>query len=130
MGAIPLDHDGAADKPESLISWRTTTHYMHPTQVRLDRELKDGLERLAKRDRTTTSEALRRALKEGVRALLLREAVAGYIEKRLSLGGAAEVAGVSIAEMAAHLGDRGIPFYRYSAADLERDAKRARGWLG
>ena len=102
---------------------------MHPTQVRLDPELKEGLERLAKRERTTTSEALRKALKEGTRVLLLREAVEGYVEKRLSLGGAADLAGVSIAEMAAHLASLGIPFYRYSAKDLERDAKRARGWL-
>lgn len=103
---------------------------MHPTQVRLDPDLKEGLERLAKRDRTTTSAALRKALKEGTRVLLLRKAVEGYQEKRLSLGAAAELAGVSISEMAAHLSDLGIPFYRYSAADLERDSKRARGWLG
>lgn len=102
---------------------------MHPTQVRLDPELKQDLERLARRERTTTSEAMRRALKEGTKLLLLRKAVEGYVEKRLSLGGAAELAGVSIAEMASHLSDLGIPFYRYSAKDLERDAKRARGWL-
>jgi len=102
---------------------------MHPTQVRLDPELKEGLERLAKRERTTTSEALRKALKEGTRVLLLREAVEGYVEKRLSLGGAADLAGVSIAEMTAHLTSLGIPFYHYSTKDLERDAKRARGWL-
>lgn len=108
---------------------RTTMHYMHPTQVRLDPALKEDLERLAKRDRTTTSDALRRALKEGTRVLLLRKAVEGYTEKRLSLGAAADLAGVSISEMAAHLAELGIPFYRYSVKDLERDAKRARGWL-
>jgi predicted HTH domain antitoxin len=102
---------------------------MHPTQVRLDPDLKEDLERLAKRDRTTTSEAMRKALKEGTRLLLMRKAVEGYVEKRLSLGGAAELAGVSIAEMAAHLSDLGIPFNRYSEKDLERDTKRARGWL-
>ena len=88
---------------------------MHPTQVRLDSELKGALERLARRDRTSTSEALRKALKEGTRVLLLRTAVEGYVERRLSLGGAADLAGVSIAEMAAHLADLDIPFYRYSA---------------
>jgi len=102
---------------------------MHPTQVRLNRELRQRIERLAREDRTTASEALRQALDEGTRVLLLRRAVEGYVEKRFSLGGAADHAGVSIAEMAAHLADLGIPFYRYSAKDLERDAKRARGWL-
>ena len=102
---------------------------MHPTQVRLNRDLKERLERLAKGDHTTTSEALRKALQEGTKVLLLRRAVEGYVEKRLSLGGAADLAGVSIAEMAAHLSHLGIPFYRYSAKELERDVKRARGWL-
>lgn len=102
---------------------------LRATKIRLDRELKGGLERLARHHRTTTLQIMQLALKEGVRALHMREAIDGYMEKRLSLGGAAGVARVSIAEMAAQLRDRGIPFYRYSATDLERDAKRAGSWL-
>lgn len=102
---------------------------MHPTQVRLGRELRDEIRRLARRGRTSSSEAMRMALKEGAHVLLMRQAVEGYLEKRLSLGAAAELAGVSYAEMAAHLAGLGVPFYRYSADDLARDVKRARGWL-
>src|SRR6266850_5324425 len=86
---------------EGILPRRTTLHYMHPTQVRLNRELRQRIERLAREDRTTASEALRQALDEGTRVLLLRRAVEGYVEKRFSLGGAADHAGVSIAEMAA-----------------------------
>src|SRR3989304_8517466 len=107
----------------------TTEHYMHPTQVRLDAELRRALHRLAVRERTTTSVALRKALREGVRASLLREAVAGCVEARLPLGAAAELADVSIAQMATHLDSLGIPFYRYSVAGLGRDTERTKAWL-
>lgn len=102
---------------------------MQPLQLRLDRELKGAVEDLAERDRTSTSDAIRKLLKEGLRTVLLREAVQGYLEKRFSLGGAAEHAQISIAEMAAHLAALEIPFYRYSPAELERDIEKARGWL-
>lgn len=107
----------------------TTNNYMEPTQLRLDPQLKEAVESLAKRERTSTSDALRKLLKEGLRTVLLREAVEGYLEKRFSLGGAAEHAGVSIAQMAGHLAALEIPFYRYPPAELHRDIARARGWL-
>ena len=103
---------------------------MHPTQVRLDSKLRKDLQRIAKREQTTASVTLRKALREGVRTMLLRDAVVGYVERRLSLGGAAEVAGVSLSEMAAHLESLGIPYYRYGVEDLEKDSERAAAWLG
>jgi predicted HTH domain antitoxin len=102
---------------------------MQPTQLRLDPHLKKAVEALAKRDGTSASDAMRKLLQEGLRTVLLRQAVEGYLEKRLSLGGAAEHAGISIGEMAAHLAALDIPVYRYSPAELDRDIERARSWL-
>jgi len=102
---------------------------MNPTQIRLDARTKKALDRLAKRERITRSDAMRQVLNEGLRTLLLRQSVQGYVEKRMSIGAAAQHASVTIAEMATHLASLGIPFYRYSAEELERDIDRAKGWL-
>ena len=59
----------------------------------------------------------------GTPAVLLELAVALYESDQISLGRAAEVAGLPYSRMIDELGRRGIPVVRYSAEDLERELK-------
>jgi len=102
---------------------------MQPMQIRLDPRMRRHVKELARRRQTSDSEALRVVLNEGMRAILLKEAIDGYLERRFSLARAARHAGLSNFEMASELAAREIPYYRYSPAELERDIETARRML-
>lgn len=57
----------------------------------------------------------------GTPAALLELAVALYQSDQISLGRAAEVAGLPYSRMVDELGRRGIPVVRYSVEDLDRE---------
>jgi predicted HTH domain antitoxin len=57
----------------------------------------------------------------GTPAALLELAVALYEADQISLGRAAEVAGLAYSQMIDELGSRGIPVVRYSVEDLDRE---------
>ena len=65
----------------------------------------------------------------GTPAALLELAVALYESDQISLGRAAEVAGLPYSQMIDELGRRGIPVVRYSVEDLDREVAKA-GALG
>jgi len=75
------------------------------------------------------SEVIRMIVEEGVKTLRMKIAVEKYVNEEFSLCRAAEFAGVSIQQMARYMAERGIPFFKYSIAEAERDAKEAEGWL-
>ena len=75
------------------------------------------------------SEVIRMAVAEGVKTLRMKIAVEKYVNEEFSLCRAAEFAGVSIQQMARYMAERGIPFFKYSIAEAERDTKEAEGWL-
>lgn len=61
---------------------------------------------------------------------LLELAVALYESDQISLGRAAEVAGLPYGRMVDELGRRGIPVVRYGVEDLERELEHVRTLAG
>jgi predicted HTH domain antitoxin len=66
----------------------------------------------------------------GSPAALLGLAVALYESDEVSLGRAAEVAGLAYSQMIDELGRRGIPVVRYSVEDLDRELGYIRSLAG
>lgn len=90
--------------------------------VRLHEETLREVDRLASRLKTDRSEALRRFIERGLREARIDDALDELREGRISMGRAAEMAGVTIYEMLDLARDRGIPF-GYGPDDLERDLR-------
>jgi predicted HTH domain antitoxin len=88
--------------------------------VRLDEKTLRELEELAKEFKTDRSEALRRALAEGLKQAKFRRVVELLRQEKVSIGKAAELAEMSIYEMLEVIEREKIP-YGYSKEDLERD---------
>jgi predicted HTH domain antitoxin len=103
---------------------------MKSVQLRLpDKELKE-MDSLSEEMKLSRSEVARNALHEGLKKLRMEVAVRKYLDEELSLGGAADYAGVTIHEMASFLSKVGVPFFRYAPSELERDAEKAKEWMG
>ncbi len=66
----------------------------------------------------------------GAPRALLELAVALYESDQISLGRAAEVAGLPYSQMIDELGRRGIPVVRYSVEDLDRELEHVRTLAG
>lgn len=88
--------------------------------VRLDEAMLRDLEELAKELKTDRSEALRRVLAEGLKQTKMRRIVELLREEKISIGKAAELAGISRYEVLDLAEREGVP-YGYSLEDLERD---------
>lgn len=102
---------------------------MENLQIRLPEDELREIEKLTKAMHMSKSEVARNALHEGLRALKMSIAARRYIDNEYTLCKASEFAGVSIQEMSEYMSRRNIPFFRYSAEELEGDVKRARKWL-
>jgi len=98
-------------------------------RVRVEKEIFEHLDELAKELRLSRPEIARRALREGMRRLRAERALTHYLKLEFTLSRAAEYAGVTIREMAAVAAERGIPYFRYSLEELRRDRSRATKWL-
>jgi predicted HTH domain antitoxin len=102
---------------------------MENLQIRLpDKEISE-MEELIEILHMSKSEVARNALHEGIKVLKLEIAQKKYLSNEFTLCRAAEFADVSIQEMADYLGKRGIPFFKYSESELEKDTKKAKKWL-
>ena len=102
---------------------------MKSVQLRLpDKELEE-MDSLSEEMKMSRSEVARNALREGLKKLRMEIAVRRYLDEELSLGGAADYAGVTIHEMASFLSKVGVPFFRYAPSELERDTERAKDWM-
>ncbi len=88
--------------------------------VRISEETLAEVDRLADRLKTDRSEALRRFLERGLREARLDVALELLRESRVSMGRAAELAGVTLYEMLDLARQRGVPS-GYGPQDLERD---------
>ena len=102
---------------------------MRNLQVRVDDQEIDELDELAEEMRLSRSELARTALREGVRRLRADKALTRYLNLEFTLARAAQHAGVTIREMADLAAAKGIPFFRYSLDELQRDRERARRWV-
>src|SRR5690349_3786800 len=98
-------------------------------QIRLDREQLRELRDLEKEFKRSRSEVTRRALAEGIKVMKMELALERYAREEVTLVRAAQFAGVSISQMADAAAGRGVPYFRYPAPELERDAGKLRGRL-
>jgi len=98
-------------------------------QVRIDEKSMRILQELAEMLHSSRSEVIRKVIEGGIRELRMKIAMEKYIDDEFSLCRAAEFSGVSIQQMARYLAQRGIPFFKQSIEETERDAKEAESWL-
>ena len=102
---------------------------MESLQIRIDdRDMKD-LNELAQMLSSSRSEVIRRIIEGGIRELRMKIAMEKYIDDEFSLCRAAEFSGVSIQQMAKYLTQRGIPFFKQTIEESEKDVREAQSWL-
>ena len=93
---------------------------MENVTTRMSEEELDLVERLAEARGESRSDAVRQALRRGAREELIRLALQRYRDGEVGMRGAAELAGLTIAEMMAEDNDRGV-LSNYDEADLDDD---------
>ena len=98
---------------------------MENVTTRMSEEELDLVERLAEAQGESRSDAVRQALRRGAREELIRVALQRYQEGEVGMRGAAELAGLTIAEMMAEANDRGV-LANYDEADLAEDVEALR----
>lgn len=106
-------------------SMYTKCYIVYVTQtvsVRLSKESLREIDRLAGRLKTDRSEALRRFIERGLREAKIDDALDRLRREKVSLGRAAEEAGVTLYEML-ELVRRHHISYGYGPEDLERDLR-------
>ena len=98
---------------------------MENVTARMSDEELDLVDRLAAERGVSRSDAIREAIRRGAREELVRLALERYREGEVGMRGAAELAGVTIAEMMAEANERGI-LLNYDEVDLEDDVAALR----
>lgn len=98
---------------------------MENVTARMDDEEIDLVDRLAAERGVSRSDAIREAIREGARESLVRIALARYQEGEVGMRGAAEIAGVTIAELMHEANERGV-LMNYDEADLASDVDALR----
>ncbi len=114
---------------KDLITFGYNVINMESMQVRIDEKNLKALNELARTLSSSRSEVIRRVIDGGIRELRMKIALEKYIDDEFSLCRAAEFSGVSIQQMAKYLSQRGIPFFKQSIEETEREAKEAQSWL-
>ena len=99
-------------------------HVENVTARMSDEEL-DLVDRLAAERGVSRSDAIREAIRRGAREELIRLALERYREGEVGMRGAADLAGVTIAEMLHQANARGV-LSNYDEADLEDDVDALR----
>jgi predicted HTH domain antitoxin len=98
---------------------------MGSISARVPDDDEDALETVADllgEDKSTT---IRKALREGLHDLRVREAVLQYQSGKVGIKGAADLAGLSLGEWLQVADERGLT-YQLSSDDLERDVEALR----
>lgn len=102
---------------------------MESVQIRIDEKNMKSLNELAQMLSSSRSEVIRRIIDGGIRELRMKIAMEKYIDEEFSLCRAAEFSNVSIQQMARYLSQRGIPFFKQSIEESEKDVIEAQTWL-
>lgn len=102
---------------------------MESVQIRIDEKNMKNLNELAQMLSSSRSEVIRRIIEGGIRELRMKIAMEKYIDEEFSLCRAAEFSNVSIQQMARYLTQRGIPFFKQSIEESEKDVIEAKTWL-
>lgn len=98
---------------------------MENVTTRMSDEELDLVDKLVALQGGNRSDAIREALRRGAREELIRIALQRYQDGEVGMRGAADIAGLSIAEMMAEANDRGI-LSNYDEADLTSDVDALR----
>jgi predicted HTH domain antitoxin len=98
---------------------------MENVTTRMSDEELDLVARLADVTGTSRSDAIRQAIRRGAREELIRAALQRYRDGEVGMRGAADIAGLPIAEMMAEANDRGV-MTNYDEADLADDVDALR----
>lgn len=98
---------------------------MKNVTTRMDEDDIDMLDRLASERGESRSEAVRTAIRRGAREELIRVALQRYRDGAVGMRGAADIAGLSIAEMMREANERGV-MSNYDESDLESDVDALR----
>ena len=102
---------------------------MESVQIRIDEKNMKSLNELAQMLSSSRSEVIRKIIEGGIRELRMKIAMEKYIDEEFSLCRAAEFSNVSIQQMARYLSQRGIPFFKQSIEESEKDVIEAQTWL-
>ena len=94
--------------------------------TRLPTNVVKDIEYLAEEEKTDKSKIVRELLFEAIRKRFLELALKKYLEKKISLGRAAELARIPIIEFMKILAEKAIVI-NYSMKSLEEDFKKALG---
>jgi len=101
---------------------------MSTVSVRLDKETIRLLDEVVDEEKSERSEIIRRLLHRALREWRVDRAVQLLREGKISVGRAAEVAGITVSEMLELATEQGVTV-GYSLEDLERDLNRIKGGL-
>jgi predicted HTH domain antitoxin len=101
-----------------VFNMKNVTSRMSDEELRL-------LDKLAKERGQSRSEAIREAVRRGAREELVRVALERYRDGDVGMRGAAEIAGLTVAEMMHEANERGI-LTNYAETDLESDVEALR----
>jgi len=105
-----------------LYTKRYIVNMAQTVSVRLSEESLREVDRLAERLKTDRSEALRRFIERGLREARIDDAIDRLRKGRISVGRAAEMAGITLYEMLDLVRRQHIPS-GYGPEDLERDLR-------
>lgn len=98
---------------------------MENVTARMSDEELDLLDKLAEERGESRSEAIRAAIRRGALEELIRVALQRYRSGEVGIRGAAEIAGLTIAEMMHEANERGV-LSNYDEADLDDDVDALR----
>jgi predicted HTH domain antitoxin len=89
----------------------------------------ENLKELSETLHIPKSVVMKMVMEEGIRDLRMKIAMEKYLAEEFSLCMAAEFSGASIQQMARYLEQKGVPFFKYSIYETERDMKEAESWF-
>jgi predicted HTH domain antitoxin len=98
---------------------------MENVTTRMSDDELDLIERLASTKGESRSEAVRQAIRRGAQEELIRIALQRYQDGEVGMRGAADIAGLTIAEMMTEANERGV-LSNYDEADLSDDVDALR----
>ena len=92
--------------------------------ARVSKDLKKDIEFFARQEQTDKSDIIRKLLTNAVKQKKLEYALNQYAKREVSLGRAAEIADIPLADFMSAAADRKIPI-NYTVESLEADFKAA-----
>lgn len=92
--------------------------------TRVPKDIEEKIESISRTEHLDKSTVVRRLLSKAVQEWLIDNALAQYKDSKITIGRAAQIAGVSLREMIAIAAKKGIPF-QYSLDELMEDFQAA-----